>query len=89
MNEKIKRLEADIQRLKNIAVDLKVDLNIRDTRILELEKELAEARRQIRHMEIGTQTMAKLEILDINTEEESFNPRQTGRFKKNPWEKVK
>ena len=85
----IKDLEMQIDRLKRIAIDLKVDLNIRDDKIRELERELLYERRQVRSLEVGTQTMAKLEILGKSKDDNGFDPRQTGTFDKKIWEKVR
>ncbi|MCK5615412.1 hypothetical protein KAR91_76825 [Candidatus Pacearchaeota archaeon] len=85
--DKIKDLEKQIERLKRIAVDLKVDLNIRDAKIRELERELLNERRQVRSLEVGTQTMRKLEILGESKDDNGGSPYDTGRFK-SPWEKV-
>ena len=88
MNERIKELEAQIERYKTIAIGLKVDLNIRDERIRDLERELLNERRQVRSLEVGTQTIAKLEILGESEDDDGFDPRQTGTFR-SPWEKVR
>ncbi len=87
MNEKIRELEDTIERLKRIAVDLKVDLNIRDARIRKLERQLLEERRQVRSLEVNTQTVQKLEILGDSEDDNGFDPRETGQFR-SPWEKV-
>ena len=68
MNERIKELEEQVERLKTIAIDLKVDVNIRDAKIRDLERELLFERRQVRSMEVGTQTMRKLQILGESKE---------------------
>ena len=86
MNEKIRELEDTIERLKRIAVDLKVDLNIRDARIRDLERQLLEERRQVRSLEVNTQTVQKLEILGESEDDNGGSPYDTGRFK-SPWRK--
>jgi len=85
--DKIKDLEAQIERLKRIAVDLRVDINIRDARIRKLERDLLDESRQVRSLEIGTQTMRKLEILGESEDDNGGSPYDTGRFR-SPWEKV-
>ena len=87
MNNRVKELEANIERYKTIAITLKVDLNMRDARIRDLERELAAARREIRSLEVGTQTMQKLEILGDSNDDNGFDPRATGNFK-SPWSRV-
>ena len=86
MTEKIRELEAQIERLKRIAIDLKVDINIRDAKIRELESELLNERRQVRSLEVGTQTMEKLRIID---DEDSCDPRATGEYNVNRWRNVR
>jgi len=88
MNEKIRELEAQIERYKTIAIGLKVDLNIRDARIRELERELMNERRQVRSLEVNTRTVQKLEILGDSEDDDGFDPRQTGTFN-SPWAKVR
>ena len=87
--DKIEDLEDQIDRLKRIAIDLKVDLNIRDDRIRELERQLLNERRQVRSLEVGTQTMNKLEILGVSLDDDGTDPYATGQFKRSPWEKVR
>jgi len=84
----IKELEEKIERLRNIAIELKVDLNIRDQKIRDLERQLAEAHRRERDLVRGTQTMSKLEILGESDDDDGFDPRQTGTFN-SPWAKVR
>ena len=86
--DKVKELEANIERYKTIANTLKVDLNMRDARIRALERELAAARREIRSLEVGTQTMQKLEILGDSDDDNGVDPRATGTFK-SPWERAR
>jgi len=88
MNERTKELAAQIERYRIVTNDLKVDLNIRDARIRDLERELLNERRQVRSMEIGTQTIRKLEILGESEDDNGFDPRQTGTFKCQ-WGKVR
>ena len=88
MNETIRELEEKINRLKTIAIDLKVDLNIRDARIRDLEHQLTEAHRRERNLMEGTQTISKLEILGNSDDDNGQDPRATGNFK-SPWEGVR
>lgn len=89
MNEKIRELEDQIDRLRRIAIDLKVTINIRDAKIRDLERELLVESRQVRSLELNTHEIQQLEILDLSVEEEeSFDPYETGQFK-SPWEKVR
>lgn len=86
--DKIRKLEATIDRLKRIAIDLKVDVNIRDAKIRDLENQLTEAHRRERNLMAGTQTMSKLEILGESNDDDGTDPRATGTFK-SPWEGVR
>lgn len=86
--DKIRDLEVQIERLKRIAVQLKVDVNIRDAKIVELEQKLVEAHARERGMMRNTQTMNKLEILGESNDDDGGSPYDTGRFK-SPWEKVR
>ena len=88
MNERIRELEAQIERYKNIAIGLKVDLNIRDARIRDLERQLLDESRQVRSLELNTQEVKKLEILELSEDEEGFDPYETGQFN-SPWEKTR
>lgn len=74
-NEKIDKLQREL-------IDARVDINIKDERIRELEKRLREAHQAIRELEIGTQTM---QTLSLEGEEESFDPYATGEFSTNRW----
>ena len=85
MAERIRELEAQTERLKRIAIDLKVDLNIRDAKIRKLEGQLTEAHRRERSLVVGTQTMSKLEILGESDDDNGQDPRATGKFR-SPWE---
>jgi len=87
MSDKIKELELKVDRLTSIAIGQKVDLNIRDEKIRKLERELAQARSQVRALEIGEQTMRNLRILGDDDDDGSpYN--NTGQYK-SPWEKVR
>ncbi len=88
MAERIRELEAQIERLNRIAIDLKVDLNIRDAKIRELERQLAEAHTRERSLVVGTQTMSKLEILDESDDDNGQDPRETVQYR-NPWENAR
>ncbi len=67
----------EVERLKRIAIDLKVDLNIRDAKIRKLERQLAEARQPAP----GTQTMEKLQILCENEEDNGQDPMDSGQYR--------
>lgn len=82
----IKTLNDQVDALQRKLIDAKVDLNIKDARILELEKRLREAHSALRELEIGTQTMR---TLALEGDEEDFDPRQTGTFSKDAWSKVR
>ena len=68
--------------------NLKVDVNLKDTRIRNLEKQLRDARAEVRGYEQGTQTMRKLQILSESDDDNGFDPRATGAFK-SPWERAR
>jgi len=89
MTQKLMTLDAHnekIDMLQRELIDARVDINIKDERIRELEKQLREAHFAIRELEIGTQTMQTLALED---DEESFDPRQTGAFDSNIWSKTR
>ena len=89
MTQKLMTLEdhnAKIDALQRELIDARVDLNIRDERIRELEEALRKARFQIRELEIGTLTM---QTLTLEEDEEDFDPRATGTFNKNIWSKTR
>jgi hypothetical protein len=86
MNEKIEDLVEEINVLQRELINAKVDLNIKDGRIRELETQLRKAQFAIRELEIGTQTM---QTLSLQEEEENFDPRQTGAFDSNVWRKAR
>lgn len=88
MNNRVELLELQIERYKNIAASLQVDLNMRDARIRDLERQLENERRQVRSLEVNTQTVQKLEILGDSDDDDGFDPRQTGTFN-SPWAKVR
>ena len=75
-------LELKIDALENKLMDAKIDCNMKDERIAELEKQVREYRFQIRELEIGTQTMRTLKL---EQEEETFDPRESGIFHKDTW----
>ena len=62
--------------------DARVDINIKDDRIRELEKLLREARFENHELEIGTQTMR---TLALEVDEKDFDPRATGEFRTDRW----
>lgn len=86
--DKIRELEATIVRLKSISVGLKVDLNVRDARIVELVAELKAAQDKIAKRDRETQTVRNLRVLGDSDDDDGFNPRQTGRFN-SPWERAR
>ena len=79
-------LEEQAKRLKSIAIDLKVELNIREAKIRKLERELKEAHREARQLVVGSQTMDKLRILGDSDDDNGQDPLNTGQFPRNPWE---
>lgn len=82
-------LQAQIDALESKLMDANVDMNIKDQRIRQLENDLAAARAQIRDYEVGTQTMRKLQILGDSDDDNGFDPRQSGVYRKDTWEKVR
>ena len=85
-NEKlVERLDV----LEREVIDLKVDCNIKDERIRQLEKDLASARRQIREYEVGTQTMRKLQILGNSDDDTGYDPYGSANDRPKPWEKAR
>ena len=85
MTQKLMTLEEHnlkIDQLQRELIDLRVDVNIKDDRILELEKQLRQAHFAIRELEIGTQTMRTLALAE---DEASFDPRESGIFHKDTW----
>jgi len=92
MNEKIRELQDQIDRLRRVAISLKVTINIRDATIRDLERELFNERNQVKSIELNTHEIQQLEILDLDLsmeEEESFDPYETGQYKSRPWEKAR
>jgi hypothetical protein len=81
-------LHARVNALENQLIDAKVDLNISEEKRRKLEAELAEANARIRELERDTMTVQTLS-LEALQEEESFDPRATGAFRKDAWERVK
>lgn len=75
-----------IDQLERELIDARVDINIKDERIRWLEKQLRNAHAALRELEIGTQTMRTLALVE---DEDAFDPRQTGAFNKNTWNKVR
>lgn len=75
-----------IDQLERELIDVRVDINIKDERIRGLEKQLRNAHTALRELEIGTQTMRTLALVE---DEDVFNPRQTGAFNKNIWSKTR
>jgi len=83
--DKVTRLEKENERLKRIAVNLGVDLNIRNETISELKRELLDSSRQIRSLEVNTATIECLEIIE---DKDDYSPYNTGQFK-SPWERIR
>lgn len=77
----VKLLEQKVERLKKIAIGLKVKLNTSEANVRKLECRLAEAR----HSAQNTQTMEKLEILCENEFNNGQDPMNTGEYR-NPLE---
>ena len=75
-------LQTRIDELESQLMDARIDGNMKDQRIKELETQVREYRFQIREMEIGTQTMR---TLALEGDEESFDPRESGVFHKDAW----
>ena len=75
-------LELKIDTLERKLMDAHIDINMKDERIAELEKQIREYRFQIRELEVGTQTMR---TLALEEEEETFDPRESGVFHKDTW----
>ena len=86
MNTKIENLVEEINVLQGKLISARVDMNIKDARIEELEKQLRKAHSAIRELEIGTQTM---QTLSLQEEEEDFDPRQTGAFDSSVWRRTR
>lgn len=85
--DNIVAMQDELRRLRGENVDLKVDINIRDARIRELEEELRKANAKLRQNERETQTMQKLEIL-TSDDDTGISPYDTG-IQKSPWERVR
>ena len=79
-------LEQEIDLLEGKLIDAQVDINMKDTQILQLEKDLAAARAEIREYEVGTRTMRTLAILGEDADEKGIDPYNTGEF--NAWNKA-
>ena len=86
--DKIVAMQEELRKLREENVDLKVDLNIRDARIKELETELRKAHAELREQVRSTQTMRKLEILQSD-DDTGVSPYDTGILRKSPWENVR
>lgn len=71
-----------------IITGLKVDINILEGKVVRITRERDEARNEVRRYELGTQTMRKLQILGED-DGGGFNPRATGTFPKNIWERAR
>ncbi len=82
-------LEEQAKRLKKIAINLKVDVNMRDAKIRKLERQLLEAHSEARELARGTQTMNKLQILGESEDDNGQDPLNTGQYKRNPWENAR
>ena len=82
-------LRSRIDALENQLIDAKVDLNISEEKRRQLEKELMEANARIRELERDTMTVQTLSLEELQVEDESFDPRATGRFNKDAWGNVR
>lgn len=82
MSIELESLRRKVESLESKLMDAHVDLNMKDARISELEKQLREAQFKIRELEMGTQTMRTLALQE---EEDSFDPRESGVFHKDTW----
>ena len=71
-----------------IIADLQVDINILQEKVKQVTRERDEARNEVRRHELGTQTMRKLRILGED-DAGGFDPRETGAFPRNVWEKAR
>ena len=80
----IEQLNEQVDVLQRELIDAKVDNNIKDDRIRQLEQRLKDAYAKIREYEIGTLTMR---TLALEEESDAFNPRQTGTFNSHVWKK--
>ena len=78
-------LEEQAKRLKSIAIDLKVDLNISEAKVRKLEHQLAKAHKETRELVVGTQTIDNLRILGDSDDDNGQDPLNTGQFQRNPW----
>ena len=82
-------LHGKINALESQLIDAKVDLNISEEKVRELEKELKEANARIRELECDTMTVQTLSLEELQVEDESFDPRATGCFNKDAWGNVR
>ena len=89
MSIELESLRRKVESLESKLMDAQIDLNMKDTRIRELENDLAEARAQIREYEVGTQTMRKLRILGESEDDTGFDPRDSGVFHTDAWKGVR
>jgi hypothetical protein len=71
-----------------IIAGLQVDINILQERVKQVTRERDEARNEVRRHELGTQTMRKLQILGED-DGGAFDPRETGAFPKDIWERTR
>lgn len=86
--DKIKELEAQLDRCKRIAVNLKVDKNILEAKVERLEAELAKARAEIASRNRANQTIRNLRVIEDSDDDTGVSPYDTG-IHKNPWDKVR
>ena len=82
MNIELESLRKKVEALESKLLDAQIDINMKNNRISDLERQLREAQFKIRELEVGTQTMR---TLTLEGEEESFDPRESGVFHKDTW----
>lgn len=70
-------LEEQAKRLKKIAIDFKVELNVREATIRKLERQLIAAKRPA----AGTPTVDKLKVLCESDYDNGQDPMNTGEYR--------
>lgn len=66
--------------------DTRIDLNIERSKNERLTTELTQANRKVRELERSTMT---IETLSLEGDEPSFDPRESGVYRKDTWSKVR
>ena len=79
-------LEEQAERLKSIAIGLKVELNISEGKVRKLERQLIMAHEEARELVVGAQTINNLQVLGDSDDDNGQDPLNTGQFPRNPWE---